>query len=107
MKYQVFILIDAEDDIFEIYRYICTNDSLNHAEYVLEKIQETCQNLTELPERGHVPPELEWIGVTMYRETHFKPYRIIYEIDNNKVFVHCILDGRRDIQNLLEKRLLR
>ena len=107
MKFKIFILTEAEEDIFEIYRYISTNDSFSHAEYVFEKIKNVCQSLSELPKRGHVPPELEWIGVTIYREIHFKPYRIIYEINNNNVFIHCILDGRRDIQDLLVKRLLR
>ena len=30
-----------------------------------------------------------------------------YEIDGKKVFVHCVLDGRRDLEELLSKRLLR
>lgn len=53
------------------------------------------------------PPELERIGVTDYREVHFKPYRLIYQIIGKKVFVHCVLDWRRDSQELLERRLLR
>ena len=44
---------------------------------------------------------------TGYREVHFKPYRIIYEIVGRKVFIHCVLDGRRAVQELLERRLLR
>ena len=107
MRYKVVILSEAEDDIFDIYRYILLNDSSEHANYVFEKIEETCQNLNELPDRGHIPPELEYIGVTAFREIHFKPYRIIYEIDKNLVFIHCVLDGRRDLQQLLEKRFLR
>jgi len=37
----------------------------------------------------------------------FKPYRIIYQIDDPNVFIHCILDGRPDMSTLLERRLLR
>jgi hypothetical protein len=40
-------------------------------------------------------------------EIHFKPYRIIYQIVGRTVFVHCVLDGRRAVQEMLERRLLR
>jgi len=42
-----------------------------------------------------------------FKEIHFKPYRIIYEIINKKVFIHCVLDERRDLQEILEHRLIR
>ncbi|MCP4607497.1 MAG: type II toxin-antitoxin system RelE/ParE family toxin [Planctomycetes bacterium] len=107
MKYKVLIIKDAEHDIFDIYRYVLKNDSKERAEYVLKKLEETCQSRSELPERGHIPPELERIGVTNYRELHFKPYRVIYEIEQKKVFIHSVMDGRRDLQSLLEQRLYR
>jgi len=34
-------------------------------------------------------------------------YRIIYEVVESNVFVHCVLDGRRSLQELLEMRLLK
>lgn len=107
MKYKVYIISDAEEDILDIYYYVSISDSLGKAEHLLHKIKETCLSLTELPERGHVPPELDRIGVTEYREIHFKPYRIIYEVVESDVYIHCILDGRRELQELLEKRIIR
>ncbi len=107
MKFSVMLIQEAEDDLFDIYGYILNNDSPAHAEYVLLKLQEACVSLDEMPERGHIPPELERIGITEFKEIHFKPYRIIYEIEKKTVFIHCILDGRRDVQDLLERRLLR
>ena len=64
-------------------------------------------SLAELPNRGHIPPELDRIGVVEYREIHFKPYRIIYQVIESKVYIHCILDGRRELHELLEKRIIR
>ncbi len=107
MKYTVYIIADAEDDLFDIYRHIAWSDSLAKAERVIHKLQELCVSLEEFPDRGHVPPELEFIGVADYREVHYRPYRVIYQVVDNEVFVHCILDGRRDMQSLLEERLLR
>jgi len=107
VKYTVNLVADAEQDIIELYTYIASTDSTEKAEYVFRKLQEKCSSLDDLPERGHFPPELERIGIHEYREIHFKPYRIIYQVIDSNVCVHCILDGRRDLQELLEKRLLR
>jgi len=107
LTHQVYLLQEAEDDLFDIYRYVAKHDSVSSAEYLFEKLKSTCRSLDELPQRGHVPPELERVGVSAYLELHFKPYRVVYEIDGKKVFVHCVLDGRRDMQSLLERRLIR
>ena len=107
MIYEVLIISDAEEDIYEIYNYVATYDSVEKAKYLITKVKETCYSLSTFPNRGHIPPELERIGVFDYKEIHFKPYRIIYQIIESKVYVHCILDGRRDFQQLLQKRLLR
>ncbi len=107
MTYQVNIIGDAENDLFEIYAYILEHDSIKSAEYVLSEIEKVCVSLEHMSQRGHVPPELSRISVVQFLEVHFKPYRVIYEIEGNKVFVHCILDGRRDLYDMLAKRLLR
>ena len=36
-----------------------------------------------------------------------KPWRIFYAVEGNTVLIAAVLDGRRDIQTLLERRLLR
>ena len=107
MNYNVNIVLDAEEDIVELYQYVFLHDSEDNAEYLLEQIEKTCLSLSSYPNKGHVPPELERIGIFNYKEIHFKPYRIIYQIIDNDVFIHCVLDGRRSLQELLEKRLLR
>ncbi|MBN1464438.1 type II toxin-antitoxin system RelE/ParE family toxin [candidate division KSB1 bacterium] len=104
---KVYIVKDAEQDIVDIYDFIALADSIEKAEYVLKNIEEKCQSLSECPDRDHFPPELERIGIFEYREIHFKPYRIIYQVVATKVYVHCVLDGRRELQNLLANRLLR
>ena len=41
-----------------------------------------------------------------YRESFFKPCRIIYRVVENDVHGLVIADGRRDMRTLLERRLL-
>ena len=107
MKFAVFLTEDAEEDILGIYNYVALNDSQEKAEYLFEKLKETCLSLENYPDRGHLPPELERINVREYSEIHFKPYRIIYQIRNKQTFIHCILDGRRNLSDILQERLLR
>ena len=46
------------------------------------------------------------MGVREYREVFFKPYQIIYRVTGDNVFVLMVADGRRNMQALLEQRLL-
>ncbi|MFH1571442.1 MAG: type II toxin-antitoxin system RelE/ParE family toxin [Gemmatimonadota bacterium] len=107
MKYRVELIIDAEDDLYEIGRYVGRHDSPEAAAHLLNRLEEACRSLADLPERGHLPPELERIGVPTYREVDVTPYRIIYRVAGRKVYVHAVLDGRRDMADLLHRRLVR
>jgi len=107
MKYKVSIISDAEEDIFSIWRYIAINDSVHSADKILNIIEKQVTVISELANRGHIPPELERIGIHEYREIHIKPYRIIYRIIGSHVYVHCVLDSRRDLEDLLQERLIR
>jgi len=71
MKYKVFLVSDAEEDIFEIYNYVAINDTQGKAEALFENLQETCLKLDSFPERGHIPPELARINVVDFLEIHF------------------------------------
>jgi toxin ParE1/3/4 len=107
MTHRVLMVAEAEEDIFDIYRYVLRADGRDRADHVLRKLREACESLAEMPRRGHSPPELERVGVRGYREVHFKPYRVIYQVVGKRVFIHCVLDGRRAVQEILERRLLR
>jgi len=107
MTFRVVLTADAERDLLELYRYVAINDAPKKALLLLANIEETIARLDRMPARGHYPPELERISVLEFREIFFKPYRIIYEVSGETVCVHCILDGRRDLVDLLQDRLLR
>lgn len=107
MKHAVHFVREAEDDLVHIHRYIAEMDSPARADYVFDAIVEACRGLATLPNRGHIPPELQRIGVTDFREVHWRPYRIIYEVVDDEVHVHAVLDGRRNLQDLLAERLYR
>jgi toxin ParE1/3/4 len=105
-KYDVIFDHDAEDDLFDIYAVVAMNDSVEKADRSFEALRQTCL-LRKVPLRGNIPTELFEIGVTEFRELHCKPCRIIYSLEPTTVYVYCVLDDRRDIQTILQERLLR
>jgi len=106
-RHRVHFVDEAERDLADIVHYIAAHDSPAKAGHVLDRLAALCASLAELPTRGHYPPELERLGVTTYREVHFKPYRVIYQVIGGDLFIHAVLDGRCDLPALLERRLFR
>lgn len=106
MPVKVLLSNDAARDLDELYDYIALHDAPRKADYVLEQIEKAFSKLSEFPERGAYPKELLAIGIREYREIFFKPYRIIYRVIDKNVYVLLIVDGRRDMQSLLQRRLL-
>jgi toxin ParE1/3/4 len=105
MPFAVLLTNDAARDLEALYGYIALHDAPQKAYYVLEQIEKAFSNLSEFPERGAYPKELVALGIREYREIFFKPYRIIYRVIDKVVYVLLIVDGRRDMQTLLQRRL--
>ena len=105
-RYQVRLTEEAERDLVGLFEYTARKDSVDNAYYVLEKLDALIMSLDQQPERGHYPPELIEHGVKDFKEVHFKPYRVIYEIMKNHVVIMACFDGRRDMQSLLQRRML-
>jgi toxin ParE1/3/4 len=106
MAFQVVVTEDAESDLEDIFTYIATEDSPRAAQYVLSRILDIADSLTAEPTRGTTPKELRALGDQEYRQVFFKPYRLIYRVVGKQVVIYVIVDGRRDMQSLLARRLL-
>jgi toxin ParE1/3/4 len=106
MPFVVILTADAARDLEELYRYIALHDAPGKAEHVLTGIEKVFGSLSESPDRGAYPKELLALGIRDYREIFFKPYRVIYRVLGNVVHVFLVADGRRDMQTLLQRRLL-
>ncbi|MBL0897998.1 MAG: type II toxin-antitoxin system RelE/ParE family toxin [Reyranella sp.] len=104
--YTVVIEHGAERDLTEIEAYIAEHDSADKALLVMAKIGQAIDKLEAFPDRGSYPKELAENGVLDFRETFFKPYRILYRVVEDKVVVVLVADGRRDMRALLARRLL-
>jgi toxin ParE1/3/4 len=105
MAFTVQLAVSARDDLRAIHAYIAKNDSTVNAGYVAGEIVRAVLALRDFPDRGAHPPELLQMGNRAYRQIFFKPYRILYRIRANTLFVVLIADGRRDMASLLARRL--
>lgn len=104
--YQVLLTAGAEQDLEAIHDYIAEFDSLASADRVLDESMAVVSRLSRFPERGSYPKELAVLGIKEYRQTAFKPYRVIYRVLGDQVIVYLIADGRHDMQSVLARRLL-
>ena len=95
----------AENDLIEIIEYISI-ESPADALKILQKIKKMASSLYSLPERDRVVPELQDQGILTYREIVIPPWRIIYRISENEVYVLTVLDARRNVEDILLKRLV-
>ena len=96
----------AEDDLNEIVEYYFPL-SQNYVEKVILEFEEDVMSLKEYPKSGRIVPELEKQGILQYRELIQGYYRIIYEISDDKVIVHTIIDGRRNFEDIIISKLSR
>lgn len=106
MPFEVLLTAGAQRDLEAIYDYIAEADGRARADQVLDELLNVSEQLAEFPERGAHPKELLALGIREYRQVFFEPYRVIYRVIGQQVFITVIADGRRDMQALLTRRLL-
>lgn len=93
-------------DLESIHDYLAEFGSAANANHVPDRLMEVAAGLAQFPERGSYPRELVALGIKDYRQTAFKPYRVIHRVLGSRVVIHLIVDGRRDMQSVLARRLL-
>ena len=105
-RYRVRWTRTAEYDLAEIIRFIAADNPAN-ARAVLRRLRSAANRLNNLPLRGRCPPELADLSLAQYRELICKPWRILYRAEERRVLVLAVLDGRRQLEDILLERLIR
>ena len=93
----------------EIITYISEYADPDTAQDMLNKFLAARDSLGTLSNRGRILPELLEFNNAIYRELIISPYRMIYKQDKTtkSVLIHAVLDGRRDLTDVLRERFLR
>lgn len=103
--YQVFWTQTAQHDFRKIIEYIAVDSEIQARKLYLAIIQKADQ-LRQLPLQGRIVPELGYHSIFMYRELISPPWRIIYKTEENKVWVLAVIDGRRNVEDILLDRFI-
>ena len=104
--YKVKWTSNAKEDLLNIVDYI-KQDSARSARKVYKQIKDKAHSGNFFPFRGRVVPELQRQGITIYRELVENPWRIMYKIENDTVYIMAIFDARQNVEELLLQKLLR
>ena len=103
--YRVFWTQTAQQDLKNIIEYIAADSEIQTRRVYLV-IKQKAENLRQMPLQGRVAPELRYYGVLTYRELISPPWRIIYKTAENIVWVLAVIDGRRNVEDILLDRLI-
>jgi len=95
----------AKDDLLDIVIRI-KQESPNSAMEIYRKLKKRAQTSNFFPLKGRVVPELLDEGITYYRELIEKPWRIIYRVGDETVYLIAIIDSRQNLDELLLKKIL-
>lgn len=95
----------ARRDLERIALYIAQDD-VPAALALVGSIEAKATRLAAFPLSGRVVPELKGLGLSSYRELIVAPWRVIYRIANARVLVLAVIDGRRNVEDVLLERLV-
>jgi len=106
MTYSVEFSTGAKQDIFKLYRYVKDAGKPESARNFSAQMKKACLSLSENPERGHIPEELKGLSVMLCRQIVLKDYRIIYQVIGEVVVISGIIDGHRQLREVMRQRML-
>lgn len=91
--------LDAERDLIELFDYIAIETGVDDAEAVLRRIERTLDNLALFPRIGRIRADLNGSP----RIFSVRPWLVVYEPsdDGSGIVVWRVVDGRRDVANLI------
>ena len=105
-EYIVKMTQNSVNDLNEIIDFISRNNPRN-AEVIMDKIYKKIKSLNHFPNRGGYVPELLLRNIKDYRQITEEPWKIIYKVNRNNVNISAIIDSRRNLKDILIKKLLK
>jgi toxin ParE1/3/4 len=95
----------AENDLVSIIEHIARENPLQ-ASKIFGEIKKRAESLNAFPDRGRMVPELQNQGITLYRELIIGPWRVMYRVSEDSVYVLSVLDSRQNVEDILLQRLI-
>ncbi|MBN2650995.1 MAG: type II toxin-antitoxin system RelE/ParE family toxin [Spirochaetales bacterium] len=97
---------DASNDLYNIVAYVKEKSGKSIAFDIYNRIIEKVEILLNYPETGRTVPELINIGILDFRELIEAPWRIFYKISDTHIYIVSIIDGRRNVEEILYGKVI-
>lgn len=95
----------AVQDLNAIITYISENNPEN-AQRIFAGLRQECERLQDFATAGRIVPELKKQNILLYRELVIVPWRVIYRVTDNIIYILAVFDGRRNLYDVLLTRIL-
>jgi len=89
--YKVYITVSAEQDIFDIWNYICDDSRVREKKFI-GQIETDIAKLRKYSRRCPVIKETNLLGIE-YRHLVSGNYRIIFKIDSENIYIMRVIHG--------------
>jgi addiction module RelE/StbE family toxin len=99
MDFKVVWSPEALEDLESIAEYI-GRDSEYYARAVVSKILAVARSIKDFPWIGRIVPELNDENI---RERFVHSYRLVYQVDPNRILIIAVIHGKRLIENISER----
>jgi toxin ParE1/3/4 len=106
VKHKIIWSKDAGDELAEIIAYIKYNTGKMTAEKIYKKIMAEVENVSGNPEGRRLSPLLKEMGITYIHQLNISPWIIYYKVENNTMLIISIIDGRRNLEEILYKKII-
>jgi len=97
---------DAAEELIDIILYQKMKYGKEKAHKVYGTIQNRITSIINFPHKGRLVPELSSLGITSYHEIIEPPWRLIYRVTTDGIYIISLIDSRRNVEELLYKKLI-
>ena len=106
MKHEITWSKDAGDELAEIISYIKYNSGKMIAEKIYSKIISEVEKISGNPEGRRIAPLLREFGINYIHQININPWIVFYKVEDKKMKIISIIDGRRNLEEILYKKVM-
>jgi len=106
MKHIIIWSKDAGDELAEIISYIKHNSGKMTAEKISKRIINEVKRVSENPAGRRIAPLLREFGINYIHQLNINPWIVFYKVENKKMEIISIIDGRRNLEEILYKKIM-
>jgi len=106
MSFKVMWSEDASLDLLDIVSYIKIQSGKGIAKEIYTRIKSKVDHIVDFPKAGILVPELVNIGVTDIYQIIVSPWKVYYKVIEDKILVLSVIDGRRNFEEILYKKII-